>query len=169
MSLTLVAALQAVDGIALKVLVDRWAEAPAESQALLFEGAYAVRQIEGSLLALFVFGLGLTVLVYGVALVIDEEAPNWLGMLGIAAGPLTVILAVPLAFDPFGEATGHAGGIGLLFGIGFLGNLLGFLWIVLVGRFLLQSARRQPTHHPRSKTHSIEEDGTQSGEAHDSV
>ncbi|WP_436347037.1 hypothetical protein [Natronorubrum sp. FCH18a] len=168
-SLTLAAALQAVDGIVLKVMVDRWAEAPAESQESLFAGAYAVRQIEGGLLAMFVFGLGLTVLIYGIALIIDEEAPNWLGVLGIAAGPLTVVLGIALALDPFGETTGHAGSMGLLVGIGFLGNLLAFLWIVLVARFLLRSARRRPAHHPESKIPALEEDGTRSGEDHGSV
>lgn len=37
------AALQAVDGIALKVMVDRWAASSGEARALAFEGAFAVR------------------------------------------------------------------------------------------------------------------------------
>ncbi|ADB60961.1 hypothetical protein Htur_2078 [Haloterrigena turkmenica DSM 5511] len=169
MSLTLAAALQAIDGIALKLLVDRWAETSAESQELLFEGAYAVRQIEGAVLAMFVVGLGLTILVYGVALVIDDVAPNWLGMLGIAAGPLTVVLGVVLALDPFGEITGHSGSMGFLFGVGVLGNLLALLWIGLVGRYLFQSSRRQLTHPSEPRARSIEGDATQSGEIDDSV
>lgn len=51
-SFSLAAAMQAVNGIAVKVMVDRWAEAPAESQELLFEGAYAVRQIEGAFIVM---------------------------------------------------------------------------------------------------------------------
>jgi hypothetical protein len=93
-SLSLAAALQAVDGIALKVMVDRWADAPAESRDLLLEGAYAVRQIEGGLQALLFVVLGLTVFLYGIALVSDEGAPSWLGVMGIAASPLTVATGV---------------------------------------------------------------------------
>lgn len=164
MSLTLAAALQAVDGIALKVLVNRWAEAPAESQELLFESAYVVRQIEGGLLAMFMLGLGLTILLYGVALLREEAAPNWLGILGMAAGPLTVVLSVVLALDPFGEMTGHAGSLGLLFGVGVLGNLLAFVWVALVARFLFQSSRSQYAHSPGLKTRRSEGKETHSGE-----
>ena len=164
MSLTLATALQAVDGIALKVLVNRWAEAPAESQELLFESAYVVRQIEGGLLAMFVLGLGLTILLYGVALLREEAAPNWLGILGMAAGPLTVVLSVTLALDPFGEMTGHAESMGLLFGVGVLGNLLAFMWVALVARFLFQSSRPQYAHSPGLKTRSSEGNETHSGE-----
>src|SRR3954453_9883396 len=40
------AALQAVDGVALKVMVDRWATATGDARQLTFEAAFAVRQIE---------------------------------------------------------------------------------------------------------------------------
>lgn len=163
MSLTLAAALQAVDGVALKVLVDRWAEAPTESQELLFESAYVARQIEGGLLALFMFGLGLTILVYGIALATDEAAPDWLGMLAIVAGPLTTVSGVVLALDPFGEMTGHSGSLGILFTVGLLGSFLALLWVVLVGRFLFQSSRRQLKDDLRSMAPSREGDGTQTG------
>lgn len=54
--------LQAVDGIALKVLVDRWVAAPPEQQALLFESAFAVRQIEIGLAAIVAIAFGVTLL-----------------------------------------------------------------------------------------------------------
>ena len=102
-SVSLLGVLQAVDGIALKVMVDRWVAAPAESQGLFFESAYAVRQIEGGLLALSFFVAGLTVFLYGVALFIDEEAPNWLGLLGLLAGPLTVVASVDTGMTHSGK------------------------------------------------------------------
>jgi hypothetical protein len=40
------ATLQAVDGVALKVTVDRWAAATGEARLLAYEAAHAVRQIE---------------------------------------------------------------------------------------------------------------------------
>jgi hypothetical protein len=45
-SVAVAAALQAVDGIALKSMVDRWAAATGQEQRIAFEAALAVRQIE---------------------------------------------------------------------------------------------------------------------------
>jgi hypothetical protein len=164
-SLSLAAAVQAVDGIALKVMVDRWADAPVESQGLLFEGAYAVRQIEGGLLALLFVVLGLTVFLYGIALVFDEGAPSWLGVLGIAASSLTVATGVIVAHAPFEGLTGVPGAVVALLGVGM--PLL-FLWFLLVALFLFQSSRRQSAYHPASKTHVTEGKRTQS-EDHGSI
>lgn len=135
-SLSLLGALQAVDGVALKVMVDRWVAAPAESQELLFESAYAVRQIEGSLLAMSLFVAGLTVLLYGIALYMDEAAPNWLGILGLLGGLLTVVAGVDTAYDPFGETTIR---------LGFL-SMVALVWIIFVARFLFQISHRQSSH-----------------------
>ena len=44
--MSLAAALQAVDGIALKFMVDRWSLASTETRVVVFEAAFAVRQIE---------------------------------------------------------------------------------------------------------------------------
>ncbi|MGH2372348.1 MAG: hypothetical protein ACRDIC_02565 [bacterium] len=45
-SLAVAAALQAVDGVALKVMVDSWAAAPAAEKDVLFYATFGVRQIE---------------------------------------------------------------------------------------------------------------------------
>lgn len=45
-SLAMAASLQAVDGVALKVIVDSWAAAPAIQKEDLFYAAFAVRQVE---------------------------------------------------------------------------------------------------------------------------
>ncbi|WP_224449212.1 hypothetical protein [Haloprofundus salilacus] len=49
----------AVDGVALGIMVDRWAAAGPDQQELLYETAFAVRQIEGGLFSLqwFMFGV----------------------------------------------------------------------------------------------------------------
>ena len=43
-SVAAAAALRAVDGVALKVMVDRWAQASGDARMRAFEGAFAVRQ-----------------------------------------------------------------------------------------------------------------------------
>jgi hypothetical protein len=74
--------LQAVDGVALKVLVDRWAAASTEARSLAFEAAFVVRQIEIGLAALLSLASGLTLLVFGLAIVLSRRYPVWLGGLG---------------------------------------------------------------------------------------
>jgi hypothetical protein len=85
-SLAMTSALQAVDGIALKVMVDTWLSAPENEKAMLFQGAFAVRQVEIGLASLMSALFGVTVMVYGIALLVDRRFPTWLGWLGIAGG-----------------------------------------------------------------------------------
>ena len=90
-SLAMVAALQAVDGIALKVMVDSWAAAAEPEKLALFQAAFAVRQIEVGLASISSLLFGLTVLVYGIALLIDQRFPRWIGALAMLV-PFTVFL-----------------------------------------------------------------------------
>jgi hypothetical protein len=76
--------LQAVDGVALKWAVDTWASAPAEQKAATFAAAEAVRWIEYSLQSFSSILLGLTLILYGLAIALGTVYPRWLG--GIAAG-----------------------------------------------------------------------------------
>jgi hypothetical protein len=57
---TVYAIFAAVDGVALGVLLDRWAEAGAVQQGLLYETAFAVRQVEAGL-------FGIQWLIFGIA------------------------------------------------------------------------------------------------------
>src|SRR5262245_20127424 len=63
--LAVAAALQAVDGVALKAMVDVWAAAPPAEQTTAIYAALAVRQVEIGLAALLGVMLGLTAIVYG--------------------------------------------------------------------------------------------------------
>ena len=60
-SLTLTAVLQAVDGIALKAMVDAWAGAESSEKAGLFHAAFGVRQVEVGLASVMSMFFGLTV------------------------------------------------------------------------------------------------------------
>ncbi len=81
-SLALAAALQAVDGIALKSMVDAWAAAPATEKERLFHAAFVVRQLEIGLASMLSLSLGLTMTLYGIALLGDRRIRN-----GSAASP----------------------------------------------------------------------------------
>lgn len=75
-SLTLTAVLQAVDGFALKAIVDTWAAAPTPQKEAIFYAAYAVRQIEIGLVRFSSLVFGLTVTLGGIALLSDRTYPK---------------------------------------------------------------------------------------------
>ncbi len=98
-SLASAAALQAVDGIALKIMVDAWAEAAEPDRTTLFYAAYGVRQIEVGLASIMSLLFGLTVGVYGVALIADRSFARWLGWLAIIGGIPTAVADVATVHD----------------------------------------------------------------------
>jgi hypothetical protein len=100
-SLAVAAALQAVDGVALKAMVNAWAAAPQRDKESLFDAAFAVRQIEIGLASISGLLFGLTVSVFGIALSIDRRFPKWLGFVAIAAGAPTAIAGIVIAYTGF--------------------------------------------------------------------
>jgi hypothetical protein len=97
------AALQAVDGIALKVMVDRWAAASEPEKAVLFAVSFGVRQIEIGLAGMSCLLLGLTAAMFGMALVIDGCLPKWTGFLGVVGGIATVASGVVICYTGFSD------------------------------------------------------------------
>jgi Domain of unknown function (DUF4386) len=102
-SLAVATALQAVDGIALKVMVDAWAVAPAAQKEVAFYAAYAVRRVEIGLASTLSFVFGLSVIVYGVALLVDHTYPKWMGGLAIVGGVPTMVAGVMIAYTGFSK------------------------------------------------------------------
>jgi hypothetical protein len=100
-SLALAAALQAVDGIALKNMVDTWAAAPALQKEGAFHAAFAVRQIEIGLASMFCLSIGFTATLFGVALLKDGAYPKWFAGLAIVGGLPTAIAGLMIAYTGF--------------------------------------------------------------------
>jgi hypothetical protein len=100
-SLAVAAALQAVDGIALKRMVDAWSSAPAAQKDVAFHAAFAVRQVEIGLASVLSLVLGLTVTVVGVALLVDNTYPKWMAGLAIVGGVPTMVAGVMMAYTGF--------------------------------------------------------------------
>ena len=130
-SLALVAALQAVDGIALKVMVDSWVAAPPEDQAALFQATFAVRQIELGLASFVGVVFGLTVTLYGVGLTQSSAYPNWLGWLAVVAGAGVGAAGIVAAYTGFSD---------LFMIINMLASALLFIWVVVVGALMWRRA-----------------------------
>jgi hypothetical protein len=123
-SLAVAVALQAVDGIALKLMVDAWAAAPATQKEGLFHAAFAVRQIEVGLASMTSLSMGLTAILYGVALLVDRTHPKWLGGLAMIGGVPTMIAGVVIA---------HTGFSGLAMAINMPANALLLAWMLILG------------------------------------
>jgi hypothetical protein len=85
-SIAVATALQAVDGVALKATVDRWAGTTGEAHLLVYEVAQAVRQIEIGLAGFLSVLFGLTLLALSLAVLLSIGYPAWLGVIGFLDG-----------------------------------------------------------------------------------
>ena len=131
-SLAVAAVLQAVDGVALKFMVNEWAAAPAEQQQSLFQAALGVRQIEIGLASMMSLLFGLTVTAYGVATLLGRTYPHWLGWVGIIGGVGT---------SAGGVAQAYTGFSGLAMAISMPASLLILLWMIAAGVSMWRRAR----------------------------
>ncbi len=131
-NLAVTAALQAVDGVALKVMVDTWTAAPEEDKAALFQAAFGVRQIEVGLAAIVALLFGTTVTMYGIAFVVDRSLPRWLGWLAIAAGVPMAVAGVVMAYTGFSR---------LAMAISMPAGSLILLWMIALGVMIWRHAR----------------------------
>jgi Domain of unknown function (DUF4386) len=100
-SLGVATALQAVDGVALKAMVDTWAAAPEAQKQAAFYAALAVRQVEIGLASTASLLFGLTVIAYGVALIRARIYPAWIGIFALVPGIGSAIAGVLMAYSGF--------------------------------------------------------------------
>jgi hypothetical protein len=120
-SLAMASALQAIDGVALKAMVDIWAETPEPGKSVLFHAVLAVRQIERGFASITGLLFGLTISIYSIAILIDRRFPKWIGAVGIAGGIATGVAGVVIAYTGFSE---------LAMAINLPSSLLLMLWMI---------------------------------------
>jgi hypothetical protein len=135
-SIAVAAALQAVDGVALKSMVDRWAAAIGQEQRIAFEAALAVRQIEIGLASLVNILFGLTLSLYGMAVLRSSRYPKWLGAIGLAGGLGTVTGGIVQA------STGFSG---LAMTISMTASSLLLIWMISIAVHMWRLAPRLET------------------------
>jgi hypothetical protein len=126
-SLAVAAALQAVDGIALKAMVDTWSVAPAAQKEVAFYAAVAVRQVEVGLASMVSLLFGFTACLYGLAMLADRKYPKWVAALAIVAGLATMFAGGVIAFTGFS---------GLAMAINMPAVSLLLIWMITVGVFM---------------------------------
>ena len=125
--------LQAVDGIALKRAVDAWASAPPDQQGATFAAAEAIRWIEIGVNSLAFSLVGLTLVLYGIALALSGYFPRWTGWLAIAAGIAHVIRGVGVSYQGFVPSIAALVGLALL-----------ALWTVVMAVLMWRQGDVQP-------------------------
>lgn len=92
---------QAVDGIALKKMVDGLAIASAPEVALDFRIAQAVRWVVVGLDTGFGFSEGGTIVLFGLAMLTSSHYPKWVGWLGIVNGLAEIAAATATVLTGF--------------------------------------------------------------------
>lgn len=117
------AALQGVDGIALKQAVDAWVDASGSERALRFGDAETLRWTEWGLQSYFRLSLGLSIGLFGAAIVVSRIVAGWLGWVAVAAGALYVATAIDVGYSGLDSGFGDVAGLlfvlaVLTFGVG---------------------------------------------------
>jgi hypothetical protein len=130
-SLALAAVLQAVDGVALKVMVDRWASSIGPEKDMLFYAALGVRQIEIGTASMFCILMGCTVMLYGLAQKVDGRFSNLLVWIAFVGGLGTAIAGLVMAQTGFSNAA-------ML--INMPANILLLIWMTWIATWMWKNA-----------------------------
>jgi hypothetical protein len=119
-SASLYAALQAVDGVALKLMLDQWAASGSRDRDGLFIASLAIRHVEIGLAAIVSLATGLTVLALNYPLWSAKIGGGLAGALGLAGG---------LGLLAGGIAMGAGGFSGLAMSINMPSRLALLAWV----------------------------------------
>ncbi|WP_346139636.1 hypothetical protein [Streptomyces coeruleofuscus] len=120
------AVLQGLDGVGLKQAVDSWVSASGTEKAIRFANAETVRWLEWGFQSYFRILLGLTLALFGTAILTSRRITGWLGWTALVAGVCSVIVGVDVGYS------GLASGLQDVLGIAFLILVLIFAVGVLI-------------------------------------
>jgi hypothetical protein len=94
--------LQAVDGITLRYAIDAWVSAPAPQKPAAFAAAEVARWTEIGMNSLSYFLAGLTLFLFGLAIVLGRVYPRWVGLIAAVSGAAFMYDgAVVVAYEGF--------------------------------------------------------------------
>jgi hypothetical protein len=124
-ALTMYAVLQAVDGVALKHAVDAWVRAPETEKAARFASAETVRWLEWAVRSYQSYMLGLSLILFGTAIMFTERLPRTVGFLMAISGSAYLAQGWVLGVEGFS----HANALPTLLGIGM--TLIWSIWLLI--------------------------------------
>jgi hypothetical protein len=131
--------LQAVDGVALKWAVDAWAIAPADQEAAAFAAAEAVRWTEYSLQSYSNILLGLTLLLYGLAIALGTVYPRWLGWVAGGSGVAWIVHGLMVPYIGLFESIPRG-----------VAQVLLYIWVFTMAFLMWRNSSRGRTARPKS-------------------
>jgi hypothetical protein len=99
---------------------------------IAFHAAFAVRQVEVGLASTLSLLLGLTVSIYGIALLNDHTFPKWVGGLAIVGGTPTTVAGVVMAYTGFS---------GPAMAINMPASSVLLVWMLILGVFMWRRDR----------------------------
>jgi hypothetical protein len=135
--------LQAVDGVALKWAVDAWAGAPASQEGAAFAAAQAVRWTEYSLQSYSNILLGLTLLLYALAIALGASYPRWLQWVAAGSGVAWIVHGVMVPYVGFFDSIPRLVAI-----------VLTTVWAFIMAVLMWRNSSRGPIAHPESTSQS---------------
>lgn len=119
------AVLQGLDGVGLKQAVDSWVSASGAEKEIRFANAETVRWLEWGFQSYFRIMLGLTLALFGAAILVGRRVPGWLGWTALVAGVCSLIFGVDVGYSGLASGLQDVLGIAifilvLVFAIGVL-------------------------------------------------
>jgi hypothetical protein len=133
--------LQVVDGVALKWAVDAWASAPADQEAAAFAVAEGLRWTEYGLQSYSNILLGLTLILFGLAIALGTVYPRWLGWVAAGSGAAWIVHGLMVSY--IGLFTSPPRGVALI---------LMYLWAFVMAFVMWRNGGRQRIARPGSAT-----------------
>ena len=130
-ALAITAVLQAVDGIALKLMVDDWVSASEGQKQSAFQATLAVRRIETVVASFLASLFGLALRLFASAVAFSTIYPTWLGWLGIGGGIGTIAGGLLTMFSGFSTT---AMNVAMPF------NLILVVWMIVIGVLMWRRA-----------------------------
>ncbi|MGP3925127.1 hypothetical protein [Streptomyces sp. 8N616] len=106
------AVLQGLDGVGLKQAVDSWVSTSGAEKTIRFANAETVRWLEWGFQSYFRILLGLTLALFGTAILASRRVAGWLGWTALVAGVCSVIFGVDVGYS--GLASGLQGVLGIV-------------------------------------------------------
>src|SRR5215207_9308374 len=137
--------LQAVDGVALKWAVDTWASAPADQEVAAFSAAAALRWTEYALQSYSNILLGLTLILYGLAIALGSVYPCWLGWVAVGSGVAWVVHGLMVPYIGFFDSIPRLVAIVLM-----------ALWAFIIGVLMWRNSSRGGIARPESASPASE-------------
>jgi hypothetical protein len=133
--------LQAVDGIALKMAVDKWYAAPegSEEKAIYFGVAEGIRWTEGGVQSIYRILQGAVAIIFGTIIVKSRLFIRWIGVLGIFSGAAAITTGVIVAYVLFSSVRDP---------IADTETVITFVWLIVLGIFMWKRSMRMQVTSP---------------------